>query len=219
MDKKNFLIILALSLIALAVAILAPGGRDPDPNPKLPWDVQVDAQGNSQVFGITLGQTTLKQVQDLLQEEGTINLFRSPAGVFSVEAYFQRIYLSGLRADFVLTLAVDEADAEAMFKRGLRISELGSGTQKITLSEADERVLGGTPVEHLTYLPAANLPPELLASRFGEPARRTPDGDVVHWLYPEKGLDIIYSPNGDEVLQYVSPARFDELMAPLIETR
>jgi hypothetical protein len=38
---------------------------------------------------------------------------------------------------------------------------------------------------------------------------------VNHWLYPEKGLDIVVSDDGKEVLQYVAPRDFRQPVAPL----
>jgi hypothetical protein len=72
-------------------------------------------------------------------------------------------------------------------------------------------------VGHLTYIPSADLSEELIRSRFGEPTERiTEKSGIVHWLYPGKGMDIAVNPNGKEVFQYVLPARFPALIAPLI---
>jgi hypothetical protein len=217
MDKKIGLGLLAVTLVALAVAFLSPGGRSVDPNPKLPWLITVDANGDSTVFGLTLGRSTLADAREVFQEQGKTSLFLSPQQEFAIEVFFQRLFLSGLRADVVLTLEVEEQLAKQIYDRGLRVSALGSGTRKVELALSDLEQLAGAAIALITYLPAADLDEEILLRHFGEPAKKITENDtgIVHWLYADVGLDIAVNPEGKEVFQYVAPSRFDMLMEPL----
>jgi hypothetical protein len=104
----------------------------------------------------------------------------------------------------------------AMFDRGLRLSTLPSGVRKVELASEDVAQLASAPIVHITYIPGPDLDEPLLLARFGEPAQRLPEGEaVVHWLYPDKGLDIAVNRDGREMLQYVAPARFGEVVQPL----
>ena len=127
----------------------------------------------------------------------------------------------GIDATLVATVDLDRETLQGMFDRGLRISTLGSGTRKVTLAPEDRQRVMNTAVSSLTYLPKVNLTEEQVRQRFGEPAREIddPSTDAVHWLYPELGLDVAISPQEDEVLQYVPPARFEDVEAPLLEQR
>ena len=217
MDRKIPLVILAIVLVVITVAILIPGGRQADTNPKLPWQIEVQADGSTQVFGLTLEQSTLRQATDLLGQDPTLSLFRSPEGEIAVEAYFQRASLSGLRADFIFTLKLDDQTAEQIYNRGARISQLGSGSKKVELADADKALALDSPVEHLTYIPQADLEPQLIERQFGTPARKLADPEgAEHWLYPAKGLDIAVNAETKEVFQYVHPQRFEQLIAPLL---
>ncbi|MEE9358303.1 hypothetical protein [Candidatus Vondammii sp. HM_W22] len=218
MDRKLFLGILGTTLMALAGAILLPGGRTVDKEPKLPWLITVNPSGAVSVFGLTLGVTTLGEVRELFQEQGKANLFFSPEKeTYAIEVYFQRIFLSGLRADMVFTLDIDSDTASKMYERGLRISKISSGAKKIDLAAEDQDAIELTKISHITYIPAADLDDELIAKRFGEPAERLQEQntDITHWLYPERGLDIAVNPDGKEVLQYVMPENFDQVIKPL----
>jgi len=216
MDRKIILGVLAVTVLGLLLALFSPGGRPPDPDPKLPWLIQVDEHGNSRVFGLTLGGSTLDDARLMLGQPGEISMFAAPGGKFAVEVFFDQLFLSGLRADMVLTLAVPAAQAQQMFDRGLRVSQLGSGEKKVTLAPADLALLASLPIKHLTYLPRADLDAPLLEQRFGIPAKRIAEASgVVHWLYPQRGLDIALNPDGPEALQYVPPAQFDQLLGPL----
>lgn len=216
MERKLVIVIATMSLLAVAVAVFLPGGRAPDEFPKLPWKINLDQDGNSSVFGITLGQTTLGEAQAVFGAEAKINLFASSDQDYAVEAYFERLFLSGIKADLILTLDLPQQEADRIYQRGLRVSKLGSGARKVDLAPQDQRAMLDKPIGHITYLPAADLEPKLLSNLFGEPARRLPGKTgITHWLYPEKGLDIALNPDGKEVFQYVRPARFAQLLAPL----
>ncbi|MET0092841.1 MAG: hypothetical protein ABW120_04870 [Sedimenticola sp.] len=220
MDRKIVLGILSLSLIALAIAILIPGGRAPDQNPRLPWQIEIDERGLPTVFGLTLSESTLADAQRDFEETGDLNLFATPADELSVEAYFERLYLNGIRASIILTLDVDENTLAAMYKRGARLKQLETGNRKISLAEEDFRSLSDARIHHITYIPAANLDADLIRGRFGEPARRiaVQETGAEHWLYPEKGLDIALSSEGKEVFQYVVPGEFETILEPLEAT-
>ena len=219
MERKLVLFVAGLSLIAIGLAIFLPGGRTPDELPKLPWKISLDQDGNASVLGIILGRTTLGEAQAIFDAEAKINLFTATDQGHAVEAYFERLFLSGIKADLILSLDLPQQEAERMFRRGLRVSTLGSGDRKVVLTPEDQRAMQQRPINHITYLPAADLEPKLISNLFGEPKRRIPGkAGVTHWLYPEKGLDIALNPDGKEVFQYVPPSRFERLVGPLQQT-
>lgn len=219
MDKKIIMGLLSLILIVLAIAILIPGGGEPDPNPKLPWNITVDESGKPSVLGITLGQTTLEAAQRNFKEPGEVSLFVSPEGDYFVEAYFERLYLSGIRAAIILSLDVDDETLKAIFKRGARIERMDTGNRKVTLRSDDIDTLAQSTFRHMTYIPSANLDPELIKRRFGEPDKMIQEANseagTTHWVYLDKGLDIAHNLEGKEIFQYVIPAEMDRIVKPL----
>jgi hypothetical protein len=221
MDRKIVLTILGSALLGFfAVLLLIPPTID-DGQVRLPWRTSTSAAGQTQVFGFTLGETSLKEVRELFGQEGTINLFETPDRPerFGVEVYFEQVYLQSLRADFVVTLGVDQKTLGAMYERGLRISQLGSGSKKVKLDPVDVETLLPRPIRAITYLPQARLDEALIEKRFGAPAGRRTEAEtgIAHWLYPDRGIDIARDPKGKVVIQYVSRADFADLLAPLAE--
>lgn len=219
MDRKYILTIVAAALFGfVGVMLLMPPTID-DGTERLPWRATVDPAGRSQVFGFTLGETALAEVRRVFEDDGTLSLFHNPGRPepFAVEAYFEQIYLQSLRADFVVTLDLDQATLGQMYDRGLRISQLESGAKKVKLDPGDAETLGARPIRSIAYLPQARLPESLLERRFGKPEERRaePKTGIVHWLYRARGMDIARDPKGKVVIQYVNPAGFDALRAPL----
>jgi hypothetical protein len=216
LERNLILGVLGVTLLALAVALLVPGGRSPDPNPRLPWLIEVDPAGNPTVFGLTLGRSTLADARQAFESEGKANIFVSTSGRVSLEAYFNRLYLSGIKADMVLSLSLAQEKLDGIYRGGLRISQLGDGSKKVSISPQDMHTVAGAVIERITYLPAARLDQELVQQRFGKPGSiiREKSG-IEHWLYPERGLDIALNPEGKEVFQYVRPDAFDEVIKPL----
>jgi len=218
--KKSIGLLVAVGALALlALAFIAPAlFVEPKPPTDLPWQVQVTPQGGVQVFGVTVGESTLGDVE---RRFGTseVTLFRSPQGTTALEAFFESVNLSGLDAKVVVGLRIPPGELNAMYERGARAANLGSGTQKVTLASEDQARVKGAVVETLTYMPFINLKQELVARRFGEPAEKwkEPESGVVHWLYPKFGLGVAFSESAKEVLQYVPPAEFARLRDPLLK--
>lgn len=218
MDSKLIPAIIAFALVVFVVGIFVPADRDSSPE-DLPWRVSASAGGGSRVFGIDLGQTTLAQARERLGDEPTVTLFSDPDAGYSVEAYYDSIEMAGLHARMVLNIGVPKGRVQEMYRRGLRISRAESGARKVSLAPEDLEQVMAAPVEAVTYLPKVDIPEEVLANRFGEPERQVkePDGGPVHWLYPAKGLDIVFNADGKELFQYVRPDRFEETVVQPLE--
>lgn len=215
--KHVFLSVLAFAIIALFAAQQLTDPGPPQHHAGFPWEVKVLESGQSQVFSLTLGQSTLSQAEKLFREVAELTLFSSEGNEPVVEAFFEEVKIAGLKAKMVMAIEIPQARLNGMFERGVRIATLGSGTRKVTLSSADAKFVRSSPIASITYLPAINLSAELVEKRFGLPAEKLvdPSSDAVHWLYPELGVDIALSEENREVIQYVQPDSFAALVAPL----
>jgi hypothetical protein len=217
MDRKILLSVLTGALLAfIGIWMLLTAFPDQRADVRLyPWEVTRSADGQIQVFGLTLGKSTLSDLRTLLGEDGKLSLFAETHedgadDTFAVEAYFDNILLSNLKADWVATLAVPQSQLAGMYDRGLRASKLASGSRKVKLDPEDAALLAAEPIRSLTYLPWKSLRPEDIAGRFGEPARKIrEETGVVHWLYPNQGLDIARDPDGGVVIQYLNPPQYE----------
>jgi len=218
MGRHTFLSVLIFTLVFLAVAIFLPSGREPVPaTGDVPWNVTVDKEGYSHVFGISVGRSTVNDVTNLIHEPSEVSMFVAADGKRSVEVYFDRVVLGQFYAKVVLGVALDDATLKAMYERGVRISSLAGGVRKVELYPDDLARVNNAVVSSLTYLPSVNLDAETIRKRFGEPAHRFKErkSGLEHWLYPAIGLDLVLNDKVKDVLVYVKPSEFEKLAAPL----
>jgi hypothetical protein len=221
MKNQVFLTILLLTLLAMGSALMIPSGGDGTPdNKRMPWLTSVSDSGELTVFNLTLGKSTLKDALREFRDTGSIILYVKEDGRKVVEVYFQKVIISGIRANIVLTMQLTNEKLDEIYLRGARVSKAGSGTRKVDLISSDLLFIETQLIDHITYLPYTNLEEEVVTTRFGEPKERIAEvSGITHWLYPEKGLDIAMNPEGKEVFQYLPPNRFEEATKPLIEMR
>lgn len=217
MEKKIIFWVVSLSLVAVALAILLPGGRTVDTNPRLPWEITINASNEVEVFDLTLNHSRLADARDVFQEQGEINMFIAESGAPSLEAYFERVFLSGLRADIILVLKAETGQLQGLFNRGSRISRTSETIHKVALSGDDQLIAANLPIELINYIPAANLDESLILNRFGEPSERISEGEsgITHWIYPDKGLSIGVNPEGKELIQYMPLERIPSFVADI----
>lgn len=216
MDKKILLSLLAFIVFAGSLLLLLPSTHENDPE-TLPWRVSHPTPDSSRVFGLTLGVSSLENAEDFLRDTPEVSLFKTADGKMGVEAYFDEINLNGLKAKFALTLDVPQADLERLFARGARLNATPTG-KRVTLAADDLAQVRAYRIKAISYLPAVRIEEAVVEKRFGIPAEkiREKESGAVHWLYPDKGLDIALQEKQKPVLQYVTPADFVALRAPLL---
>lgn len=171
----------------------------------LPWNASVNSQGQLQVLGLTLGQSTSQDAMVLYGKETNIILFSdSNHRPISVETFFEDMYIGySLRGRLVLTLETSNELLEAMFNRGGRVKSAESGAHEITLSGSDLGLALSLPIKHLTYIPYPKIDEATLVHRFGQPSQDTVGEDGVRrWHYPERKLVILFDETGRKVLEF-----------------
>lgn len=218
MDKKIILGVVALAFVSIFLLLLAPDNATHTPD-TLPWNITHPTPETTRIFGITLGLTSLDGAAQAFkgQAETEISLFKSPDGKMVVEAFIEEVNFNGLKAKIVMNIALPAEELTGMFNRGLRMNSTPSG-KRITLTPDDLARVRQVPIYSLTYLPNVRLEDDIIAKRFGEPAQRIRENktDVIHWLYPQHGLDIVLGGKEKPLLQYILPKDFELLRAPLL---
>lgn len=217
MDKKIIFGVIGLAAFFIGILLLFPDDSNYSPD-TLPWHISHPTPDTTRVFGITLGVTPLSDVEKAFRDQSEISLFKPKEGKLSVEAYYDEVNFNGLKAKIIMNIAVPEAELQGMFQRGLRLNSGVSG-KHVTMAFDDLARVRTLPVISLTYLPNVRIEQTVISKRFGAPAQRIREKDstVVHWLYPNHGLDVALSDKEKPLLQYVPVKDFESLRAPLLD--
>ncbi|PXW94209.1 hypothetical protein C7444_115104 [Sphaerotilus hippei] len=236
--------VLLLTLLGIVIALLAPfawqqlHGR-PDEQVgdtlkrDLPWRVRIDADGRSEVLGLTLtaraaalratGDTPGSRLRDAAarwpSEVMELGVLRAADGTLSLEAFLTSISIGPLQGKLVLSASADPDTLRAWAEQAVKGQAQASGAQRFSLNAADAARAREHLIDGLVFLPAARLDEEALVQRLGPPAERlTEHGGTLDLLYPERGLVVALDASGRSrvVMQYVAPADFEtRLAAPL----
>jgi hypothetical protein len=219
---KFALSMIALIAIALVVPFLLPGlGKQQgvDPNANLPWQIELDGQGGSSVFGLRPGVSTLGEVRQRFGNDIDVAIIAEPNEMGTLEGYYSQVALGFVLARVIVTVDAQNDAISALRDRALRAKHMESSTHKITLNPEDLATIEKMPVKAISVIPSVNLDEATVIQRFGQPGERLVVSEQrVHLLYPEKGLDVVVDSDGKELLQYVAPRNFAVLREPLVKT-
>lgn len=206
----------ALVMAALVLPFVLPRGDAPADQGYLPWRIEVLGNGRSRVFGLTLPTSTLAEARRLHGGDLSLGLIREAGGELSLEAYQPSVRLGFVTGKLILTLAASADELTAMSRRAADSEATRSGARRLSLASADVRSAEHLRIVGISFIPSVDLDRQVIVDRFGEPDQRIEQtGGLVHYLYPARGLDLLIDEGGRELLQYVAPADFARLTAPL----
>jgi hypothetical protein len=182
----------------------------------LPWQIEAAETGSTRVFGLTLGASTLADARTRFGNDLSIAIVAAPGQRGSLEAYGERVQLGYVTGKMVLTADPGDDGIVQMRERAIKTEYMESTTRRSTLAPDDMQLALNTPISAITFIPSVNLDEGVILQRFGIPEQRIRmSAHIEHFLYPDKGLDIVLDSEGKEVLQYVAPADFSRLRDPL----
>jgi hypothetical protein len=217
---KFALYLIAFVVAALIVPFFISSGGQPgavDPNSNLPWQITLDAQGGSRVFGLKPGISTLGEVRQRLGEEIEVAIIAEPNELGALEGYYAQVSLGFVLAKVIVTVDATNETISIMRERALKATHMESMTRKITLQADDRAAAELLPVKAISIIPTVNLDEATIVERFGLPSERIVFSEKrTHLLYPKQGLDVLVDKDGKELLQYVAPQHFARLRDPLV---
>lgn len=212
-------ITIAASVLILAMPFIHKSPPPASASAGLPWQIDVLADGKSRVFSITLDESTVEQVAARLAEDPRVAVIAATGQPGALEAYFEKLNLGLIGGRIMLATEQSDADLLAMQKRAVKIEPLETGNRRYTLTDVDHKAALKAVVHGVAFMPEARLEEKMILDRFGPPAERITVGEMEHFLYPAKGLDVVLGAKGRAVLQYVSPGRFARIREPLHKAR
>lgn len=215
---KLFFVVFALIAVLLAAYPFFDSYKKNERLIGLPWQINILDDASTEVFGLNVGHSRLADAVEKLGSDMELAIVTATDKdeVGSLEMYYGHYRAGLLSGKLVLQTDVDEQAIKRWRENALRSEYMASGlAKKYTLSAEDVAQVLDEVIVSLTFIPAVNLDEEVILARFGEPDARVELDGVTHFLYPAKGLDIALHEDSKEVLQYVKPVDFQQLVAPL----
>jgi len=211
---KYFLVLLVIILVAVSlVSFNNDEQANNEPVTGLPWQIDSLPNGDTRVFGIVPGRTRLDEAIELLgHDEMDLAIIAAPHETGTLEAYYSHYSAGPITGKLFLILDIAPDSLSPMRKRAFQ----DGGTRRYHLHPDDLPAAYRAPVSVMNFIPSFNLDGEIAQARFGTPAEIIQiDAQQEHWLYPDKGLDLILNTDNKDVLQYLSPAQFSAHRAQL----
>ncbi len=209
--RFGVLLLVLFSLVGFALLLMNKDKVATQQLETLPWQVTQHADGSTEVFGIHLGNTSLRQSTGVLGLPEGIALFIDSAGKSTVEVYYGTVRFGPLSAKVIAQLAASDSEMEAMRQAATDKQGTAVGSFRYTLALSDQGAAIARTIQALTYIPTyADLDAEFLLRRFGAPAFVTViDAEQQLWLYPKTGLTLVYDTAGKEIFHYVVPSALE----------
>ena len=203
----KYFIALLIGILVMAGLMLFTGGEQHSDEPLtgLPWQIDILPNGDTRVFGIIPGRTTLGEAIELLGNDLKLAIIAAPDETGTLEAYYSHHSAGPITGKLILVLDIARDMLSAMRERGYQ----EGGTRRYRLHPDDLPLANQAPVRVINFIPGYDLDEEIVLARFGAPAGIIQvRAEQKHLLYPDKGLDLILNADGKEVLQYLPPGDF-----------
>ena len=141
--------------------------------------------------------SSLADVRRMWGPDVQIAIIAAPGEDGSLEAFVDPAPAGFVTGKLVVTAQLSPGALKAMRERALKTEFMDSSTRKHTLQPEDEALALAAPIVSLSFIPQARLDAEAIVARFGTPARRIrSNGHLEHFLYPDKGLDVVLDSEG-----------------------
>jgi len=178
---KIFFALFFLLAIILAAYPFLDQSENSEPLSGLPWQIEVMADGSTQVFGLHIGNSRLADAIEILGDDMELAIIAAPDEVGSLEMYYGHYKAGLLSGKLILLTDISEQDLKR-WRDNSPISEyMATGkAKKYTLSEDDIYLVLDEVITGLTFIPAVNLDEEVILARFGMPDNRIESDGVIH---------------------------------------
>jgi hypothetical protein len=216
--KKSLAIAVAVAVLIAVVLLLRPAGdRKALPVEGLPWQIETLPDGGSRVFGLVLAHSTIGDARVRFGEDMEIGLVAARDEPGALEAYYGNVTAGFIMGKMILVATLDPPTLARLREHVVRKEYMHDTTYRYILDPDDLPLAWRAPIATITFIPAVSIDADTAIKRFGPPQERLRTSDrVEHFLYPDKGLDLVLDNNGKEILQYVAPREFARLREPLV---
>lgn len=173
---------------------------------KTPLATHVDAQGHLHILGITLGETTLKEAELILQSKSDVALYLYPekherAGR-KLEAFFPAI---ADHTKVILLLDMSREGLDKLESKATIPHLYPNSVARMNLAADDRRALDQVTVRELTLIPNLTLSAENIKARFGMPDELKTMESYDLYVYHNTALKVRLNKDESATLHFFNP--------------
>jgi len=183
-SKIIFLVFIISGVVFWSMYFLAP--KPNIPNIPMPWNA-TKISNTTQVFGLKIGENTLKNAMQIFGSEAEVALFKNKNKENTVEVYFNNTKIGGLSVRIILALILTNDDLKMLNQNIDSHEVLPSGSEKVEFRTFALNKLLDKKIKHLSFIPRVSLEEKVILARFGEPEIR----EKNKWIYPKQGLQVV----------------------------
>jgi len=199
---------------SLLVLLTACSAKERDTQ-NLPWKTSITASGATQVFGIAVGEVTLKELSIRLKKISDSALFETSKGVLSLEAYFGKTMIGLLEGRIIVDLEADSGFLKTERQYARNRDSTPNNNWKYKLSTEGLVKTVDMVIWRLVYIPTGEYEQKQIKF-FGKPEEIIKVTKTAQYrLYPSKGIALLWDTEGSEIFYYVAPKDFSRLKASL----
>ena len=202
-ESRVVIIILLLSFVIYGGFYLSTRDIEIPENQAMPWQSYVNDQGETVVFDLTMGKSTLSDAMRLFGSEVEASLFEDKDKQQNLEVFFASTKVGGISAKVILNLNFNNYQFDYLSNNIKEIEVMPTGNKKTSFNKAGESSMFALTIKALTFIPKADLSADTLTSLFKKPVRiDLVDSRIEYWHYPDKGLRIIVDKENKEILEF-----------------
>ena len=199
-------------VLLIFLSACEPRKRDTE---NLPWKTTLSDTGVTQVFGINVGETTLKELSIRLRNVAETAIFETDKGKLNLEAYFGKTTIGLLEGRIIADLDVDEEWLQKERDHAKDREPTPNNNWKYTLSEESAMAVLDKRVWRFVYMPTGQYE-EKQIKFFGVPEETVKVTETAEYrLFPSKGIALLWDKDGGEIFYYVAPKDFARLKTTL----
>lgn len=180
------------------------------------WETSLSPNEEMKVFDLTLNQSTLQDALNTFGNRVTITLYETVDGD-QVEGYFRETKAGPFVGRMAFTLKKNDVNMQSVKDQLEEKIAPMSRNKSYKIPSNFSHLFLDTPIFSLAFIPTQIvLTPEDIKARFGEPdliieeMENEKKTGTIHYLYPNKGIDISIDNEKRAIIQYISPKYFTE---------
>lgn len=131
-----------------------------------------------------------------------------------LELYFRETEVGKFTGRIIISLITSTQDMQAILKNAGSAKRLPDHRLKYSILDTESSKMSHFKIGHIAFIPTAiNLDESIITNKFGTPNQilkeASAEGEITHYLYPQKGVEVAVDTQNRAVIQYVLPNDFD----------